>query len=140
MKKALQNLGFKIIASEGDYYLSVSIPAESMFTDREWQLVRENEEPQMRKVASSHLGIKGNFARLEPEGLLIDGKVTLLETEKGTDISLTFRLNEIEPQPPESVLPRREYPPPYAARVGFEKIWRRFEQLSLPIAGLSGSD
>ena len=137
MIKVMKSLGFSVTTSEGDYYLSVSIPAERMFNNQEWSQIRSNEEPQMRKIAARHLGVKGNFASLEPEGLLIDGKITLLDRDDGTDISLTFRLNAIKPPPPESILPRREYPPPYAARVGYEKIWRRFEELTVPLAKLS---
>lgn len=137
MKNTMERLGFTVETSEGDYYLSVTIPAGKMFTDQEWQIIRRNEEPQMREIATRHLGIKGSFARLEPEGLLIDGKITLLESDDGTDISLTFRLKTIKPQPPESVLPRREYPPPYAARLGFEKIWHSFEELTLPVSVLT---
>jgi len=140
MIKVMESLGFQITMSEGNYYISVSIPAERMFSNQEWSQVRANDEPQMRKIASRILGVKGNFARLEPEGLLIDGKITLLEIDGGTEISMTFRLNAIKPQPPESILPRREYPPPYAARVGYEKIWRRFEKLTVPIASLSQSN
>ena len=140
MNKTMDSLGFNIVMTEGDYYQSVSIPAASMFTDMEWQRIRQFEEPQMRRIATEHLGVKGNFARLEPEGLLIDGKITFIGTGEVTDISLTFRLVEIELQPPESILPRRDYPPPHAARVGFEKIWRTFEHSALPVTRLAESN
>jgi len=126
MQKALKNLGFEIVTSEEDYYLNVTIPAAAMFTAQEWQIVRTQEEPGMRSIVSRHLGFKGNLARLEPESLLIEGKITLRTGGNGTDISLTFQLQPVAEQPPESILPRREYPPPYAARVGFEKIWKAY--------------
>jgi hypothetical protein len=136
MKKTLEELGFKEVLSEGDYYLNVTIPAANMFTEQEWRRVRQSDEPGARRIVAKHLGLKGNFFSLEPEGLLIEGKITLLEAGNGTDITITFRLREISPMPPESVLPRRDYPPPYSARVGFEKIWNHFEQLTLPVASL----
>jgi hypothetical protein len=136
LKNTLEQLGFKVVMSEGDYYMSVEIPAWEMFTEQEWDRVRDADESNMRKIASKHLGLKGKFASLEPDGLMIDGKVTLIEKDSGVDISLTFRLRAIEEMPAESILPRREYPPPYAARVGYEKIWKRFEQLTMPMANL----
>lgn len=131
MQQAMKNLGFEIIMSESDYYLSVAIPAASMFTAREWQMIRMQEEPGLRSIVSKHLGFKGNLAKLEPEGLIIDGKITLLNSNSGTDVSLTFQLQAVEEQPPESILPRRDYPPPYAARIGFEKIWTKFDEAVL---------
>ena len=138
MQSVLQDLGFAILMTEGDYYLRVNIPAHTMFTKNEWEEIRTHDEPGMRAIATKHLGLKGNLARLEPEGLQIDGVVTMLARGDGVDISITFRLKEIKEPPPESVLPRREYPPPFAARQGYVKIWERFERLVLPMTGLRG--
>lgn len=138
MRSVLQDLGFTIAMTEGDYYLRVNIPAQTMFTEEEWQEIRTQDEPAMRAIATRHLGIKGNLARLEPDGLLIDGVVTILASGDGVDISITFRLKEIKEPPPESILPRREYPPPFAARQGYVTIWERFERLVLPMSGLRG--
>ena len=134
MQQVLKDLGFGIIMTEGEYYLAVSILAEEIFTDEEWQGIRQQDEPGMKAIVVKHLGLKGNFAELEPEGLMIDGVVTLLENNDAVAISITFRLREIKPAPPESILPRREYPPPYAARTGYLKIWNHFERLVTPLA------
>ena len=139
IKRVVEEMGFDIIISEGNYYLGITIPAGNMFTETEWERVRQADEPNMKSIAAKHLGFKGRFDRLEPEGLLINGVVTLIESNGGTNISLTFRLQSIKPQPIDSILPRREYPPPYASRIGFEKIWQRFESLALPIAKLAES-
>ncbi|OGT76356.1 MAG: hypothetical protein A3I78_00630 [Gammaproteobacteria bacterium RIFCSPLOWO2_02_FULL_56_15] len=140
MRKVLEELGFTIAMTEGEYYLGVHILAQEMFTEEEWQAIRARDEPGMKTIAVKHLGLKGNFAELEPEGLMIDGVITLLENSGGVDISITFRLRAIKEAPPESILPRREYPPPYAARTGYEKIWNRFERLVPPLARMRDKD
>ena len=137
MRQTLQKLGFTVINSEGDYYLYVTAPAPMPLDDREWQEVRRIDEPGFKDIAARHLGIKGRLAKLEPEGLVIVGRIIILEAGDGVDISITFRTEEIKPQPPESILPRREYPPPAAARIGYEKIWRTFEEEALPLVGMA---
>jgi len=134
MLKTLENLGFTITNTEGDYYIYVTGPAPTPLDAQDWQKVKDNDQPKLRKIASKHIGIKGNFVKLEPEGLNIEGFVTILEAFGGVDITITFRMKEIKPQPPESILPRREYPPPTAARIGYEKIWYQFENMALPLA------
>jgi len=134
MLKALENLGFTITNTEGDYYIYVTGPAPTPLDAQDWEKVKDTDESTLKKIAAKHIGIKGNFAKLEPDGLNIEGFVTILEASGGVDITITFRMKEIKPQPPESILPRREYPPPTAARIGYEKIWYQFENMALPLA------
>lgn len=134
MRRTLEQLGFTVIHSEGDYYLHVSALAPLPLDDAEWRQVRASDEPVFRDIASKHLGIKGRLAKLEPEGLNIIGTLTFLETGDGVDITITMRMKEIKLQPPESILPRREYPPPSAVRIGYSKIWQSFEEQALPLA------
>ena len=47
------------------------------------------------------------------------------EVPAGTEVSLTMRMREVAPPP--SGMPRREYPPPSAVRMGLDKIWRELE-------------
>ncbi len=138
MREVLGKLGMTVVNSEGDYYLGVTAPAPAPLDARDWIVVRRTDEPAMKKIAAKHMGIKGNFAKLEPDGINVDGTVTFIEARGGVDISITFRFREIKPQPPESILPRRTYPPPAASRMGFEKIWRQFEEIALPLAKMSG--
>ena len=130
MRRALVELGFSVVNSESDYYLSVTAPAPAPLNEREWDRARSADEPVIKQIAAKHLGVKGRFAKLEPRGLNIDGIITFNERNAATEISITFRFREIKPQPPESILPRREYPPPTASRIGYQKIWKRFESLS----------
>ena len=130
MRDTLVELGFTVVHSESDYYLSVTGPAPAPLNEREWDRARSADEPVLKRIAAKHLGVKGRFAKLEPTGLNIDGIITFSERNAATEISITFRFREIKLQPPESILPRREYPPPTASRIAYEKIWRRFESLS----------
>ena len=130
MRRTLRELGFQETNSESDYYLSVTAPAPKPLDDWEWERVVSADEPVIKQIASKHLGLKGRFVKLEPDGINIDGTITLIEKAGATNISITFRFREIKPQSPESILPRREYPPPTASRIGYEKIWLRFEQNS----------
>ncbi len=135
MLKTLENLGFTIKNTEGDYYIFVTGPAPTPLDAQDWEKVKDSDQSTLRKIASKHIGmIKGGLAKLEPDGLNIEGFVTILEAYGGVDITITFRMKEIKPQPPESILPRREYPPPTAARIGYEKIWYQFENMALPLA------
>ncbi len=126
MERVLRDMGFQIRRREGDHFLHVAAPAPLPLDSREWEVVREIDEPRMQAIAVNHLGFQGNFARLEPDGIEIHGFVTVLPVPEGSGISLTMRMQEIKPPSPDSILPRREYPPPHAVKMGFEKIWRRF--------------
>ena len=126
MERVLRSVGFVVRRREGDYYLHVSAPAPLPLNTAEWDLVRSLDEPAMREIAVRYLGLKGNLARLQPQGLEVHGYLTLLPAAQGTDISLTMRMLETRPADPNSVLPRRDYPPPHAAQIGYEKIWQRF--------------
>jgi len=140
MKQTLESLGFRNIKTEADYYISGYASAPLPLDDKDWQQAMVTDEPVFKKIAIKHLGIKGNFASFEPEGLLIHGIITLIDndTKGGVDISITMRMVEVKPQPPESIIPRRDYPPPAAVRMGFEKVWNFFEERALPMAKVAG--
>lgn len=140
MKHTLESLGFRNISTEADYYISGYAAAPLPLDDKDWQKAMIKDEPVLKKIAVKHLGIKGNFASFEPEGLEIHGIITLIDNDAkgGVDISITMRMQEIKPQPPESILPRRDYPPPAAVRMGFEKVWHFFEVQALPMAKVAG--
>ena len=137
MRRTVEQLGMTVLNSEGDYYLHVTALAPRPLDAKDWLEVRRIDEPSFKDIATRHLGIKGRLAKLEPDGLNVVGVVTLIPTRDGVDISITMRTEEIKPQPPESILPRREYPPPTAVRIGYEKIWKKFEELAVPVSGMA---
>jgi len=138
MRRVLESMGFTVVNSEANYYLYVTGQASSPFSKEEWKQVRRLDEPLMKDITSKYLGrLKASFVTLNAEGLEIHGRITFLERGDGTDITITFRLVEIKQQPPESILPRREYPPPGSVRIAYKKIWRLFEEQALPIARMT---
>lgn len=139
MHQVLEKVGFTIVNSEGAYYLSVTAPAPTPLDTTEWEEVCRVHEPKMRDIAVKHIGIKGHLVQLEPDGLNILGTVTMLPAARGVDISITMRLQETKPQPADSILPRREYPPPTAVRIGYEKIWKAFGDLAVSPAQVAAT-
>jgi hypothetical protein len=137
MAVTLEGLGFNILMREGDYYLSVTAAAPTPLDAGEWQQVLRADEPMLKSIAARHLGLKGNFAKFEAAGLNIDGTVTMIPIPSGVEISITMRMRQVADPPPESILPRRDYPPPTAVRIGYEKIWRSFEQQGMALAATS---
>ena len=107
-------------------YLSVVGPAPSPLTEREWRIAAEQDQPKLREIATQHVGLLGRFVSFEPEGLEVVINTTTLEVRNGVEISLTARMREIAP--PKSGMPRREYLPPSAVRMGLDKIWEEFER------------
>jgi hypothetical protein len=107
-------------------YLNVFAPAPTPLDQDEWLKAEAQDLPKLREIAVKHVGLRGNLIRFEPEGLEIVINGTTLAARSGTEISLTVRLREVKP--PQSGMPRRDYAPPSAVRMGLDKIWRNFEQ------------
>ena len=127
LRTALARVGMRVAnQAPGIGYLSVVGPAPAPLNDAEWQKVREEDRPKLREIARRHLGILGNLADFEPEGLEVIINATVLDVRNGVEISLTARMHEIAP--PKSGLPRREYLPPSAVRMGLDKIWGEVER------------
>ncbi|HYR32958.1 MAG TPA: hypothetical protein VEQ87_01580 [Burkholderiales bacterium] len=127
LRSALGRVGMRV----GDQsprmgYLSVVGPAPAPLTDAEWRSAAERDLPKLREIATQHVGVLGRFVSFEPEGLEVIINATALEVRNGVEISLTARMREIAP--PKSGMPRREYLPPSAVRMGLEKIWNEFER------------
>jgi len=127
MRAALGRLGLRVADQAPDIgYLSVVGPAPSPLDNREWDTVNERDLPKLREIAKRHVGVMGSFVRFEPEGLEVLINATALAARGGTEVSLTARMREIAP--PQSGMPRREYLPPSAVRMGLDKIWAEFER------------
>jgi len=107
-------------------YLNVFAPAPTPLDQDEWLKAEAQDLPKLREIAVKHVGLRGNLIRFEPEGLEIVINGTTLPARSGTEVSLTVRLREVKP--PQSGMPRRDYAPPSAVRMGLDKIWRNFEQ------------
>jgi hypothetical protein len=127
MRPALGRLGLRVADQNPDIgYLAVVGPAPAPLNLKEWEIVNERDLPILRDIAKRHIGLLGNFIRFEPEGLEVQINAIMPRTPSGTEVSLTARMREIAP--PQSGMPRREYLPPSAVRMGLDKIWSEFER------------
>ena len=123
---ALARLAMRIGGqSEELGYLNVFAPAPIPLSPDEWRQAADRDLPKLRELAKKHVGLMAYFVKFEPEGLEIVINSTTIEVPAGTEVSLTMRMREIAPPP--SGMPRREYPPPSAVRMGLDKIWRELE-------------
>ena len=127
MRVALGRLGLRVADQAPDIgYLNVVGPAPAPLNLQEWAEVNERDLPKLREIIKKHLGLMGNFVRFEPEGLEVLINATVLASRGGTEVSLTARMREVAPPP--SGMPRREYLPPSAVRMGLDRIWGEFER------------
>ena len=127
VRNALNRLGMRIAEESPEIgYLNVFAPAPTPLDAKEWRDAAEADLPKMREIAVKHVGVAGHLLRFEPEGLDIVINATALRAGGGTEISLTMRMRETAP--PVSGMPRREYPPPTALRLGLDKIWREIDR------------
>jgi hypothetical protein len=102
-------------------YANFFAPAPKPLDAKEWGQAAEADLPQMRRIATEHVGIAGEFLAFEPEGLEVVINATVIPNPGGSEVSLTARMREYAP--PKSGRPRREYLPPTAVRMGLDKIW-----------------
>jgi hypothetical protein len=127
LRNALARLGMRVAdQAPGIGYLSVVGTAPAPLSDAEWKIAAEQDTPLFRDTIGPHVGLLKYLVAFEPEGLEVIINATALEVRNGVEISLTARMHEIAP--PKSGMPRREYLPPSAVRMGLDKIWGEFER------------
>ena len=127
LRIALARVGMRVgDQSPSIGYLHVFGPAPAPLTKDEWDRAADQDLPKLREIAQKHVGLLGRFVKFEPEGLEVLINATALEVRNGVEISLTARMREVAP--PKSGMPRREYLPPGAVRMGLDKIWSEFER------------
>lgn len=133
-RAAMIKFGMQVIDQDRALgYMNLRGPAPRPLDLQEWRAAEAADLPRAREIVRKHLGlVLSSLFTFEPEGLDIVMNVTVIDTHPGSEISLTMRMREIAP--PKSDLPRREYPPPTAVRMGLEKMWRELGQ-TLPAAG-----
>lgn len=107
-------------------FMSFSAPAPLPLTPEEWEQVNQADLPKARATLRPHVGWMADYFRFEPKGLDIVINVTVAESRGATSVALTMRMREVTPV--DMDLPRRDYPPPTAVRMGIDKIWREFDQ------------
>ena len=102
-----------LIAAEG--------PAPLPLERDEWNRAAETDAPKAKELLRRHIGPLAELFHFEPQGLDTVMTATIIGTRGGTEISFTMRMREVAP--PQSGLPRRDYPPPTALTIGLDKLW-----------------
>ena len=124
---ALVSLGMVIKQqSRGLGYIQAEAPAPLPLTRSEWDRTSAIYLPKAKEILRRHVGPLAEAFNFEPQGLDTVITATVIEASGGAQISLTMRLREVAP--PQSGLPRREYPPPTAVQAGLDKIWSALDR------------
>jgi hypothetical protein len=123
---ALTRLGLVIETRSPELgFMAAEAPAPLPLDRSEWDQAAAADLPRARAILARHIGPLAELFNFEPEGLDTVITATVIETAGGSKVSFTMRMREIAP--PKQDLPRREYPPPTAAKIGLEKIWKTVE-------------
>lgn len=124
---ALTRLGLVIEKRSPELgFIAAEAPAPLPLDRSEWDRAAAVDLPRARAILARHIGPLAELFNFEPEGLDTVVTATVIETTSGgSEVSFTMRMREIAP--PKQDLPRREYPPPTAARMGLDKIWKTVE-------------
>jgi hypothetical protein len=124
---ALTRLGLVIEQrSSGLGFISAEAPAPLPLTRAEWDQAAAADLPNARSILSRHVGPLAEFFNFEPAGIDTVITAVVIETRGASEISFTMRMREVAP--PKQDLPRRDYPPPSALRIGLNKLWGAIEQ------------
>ena len=108
-----ESRGVGLIAAEG--------PAPLPLDRDDWDRAARVDTPKAKELLRRHIGPLAELFHFEPEGLDTVMTATVIGRPQGSEISFTMRMREVSP--PQSGLPRREYPPPTALTIGLEKLW-----------------
>jgi hypothetical protein len=124
---ALVSLGMVIKQqTRGLGYLQAEAPAPSPLSRSEWDRASAVDLPKAKDLLRPHVGALAELFKFEPEGLDIVVTATIIEVRGGAEVSLTMRMREVAP--PQTGMPRREYPPPTALQLGLDKIWNAIDR------------
>jgi len=102
-------------------FISAEGPAPLPLDRSEWERASATDLPKTKELLRRHLGALAELFHFEPEGLDTVMTATIIGSGTGSEISFTMRMREVAPVKTE--LPRRDYPPPTALRVGLDKVW-----------------
>lgn len=106
-------------------FISAEAPAPRPLDRDEWNRAASADLPKARELLRRHIGPLAELFHFEPEGVDTVMTATIIPMRGGSEISFTMRMREVAP--PQSGLPRRDYPPPTALKIGLEKLWSTVE-------------
>ena len=124
---ALFRLGMRLESQDLDLGLmTLAAPAPAPLNLEEWKTAAQADLPMMQRLAARCIGLPAYLITFEPEGLDIVINATVVPAYGGSEVALTMRMRQVKPPP--SGMPRREYAPPTAVRMGLDKIWGQIER------------
>lgn len=124
---ALTRLGLVIEQRSSSLgFISAEAPAPLPLTRAEWDEAAATDLPKARGILRRHVGPLAEFFTFEPAGIDIVITAVVIENRGASEISFTMRMREVTP--PKQDLPRRDYPPPSALRIGLGKLWGAIDQ------------
>lgn len=126
-RAALFRLGMRLESQNLELGLmSLAAPAPAPLNLEEWKTAAQADLPMMQRLAARCIGLPAYLITFEPEGLDIVINATVVPAYGGSEVALTMRMRQVKPPP--SGMPRREYAPPTAVRMGLDKIWGQIER------------
>ena len=107
-------------------FLQAEAPAPLPATPAEWDRAADTDLPKTREILRRYIGALANLFNFDPQGIDTVITATVIEVSGGSQVSQTMRLREVAPST--SDLPRRDYPPPTALKLGLDKIWNALDR------------
>jgi hypothetical protein len=102
-------------------FINAEAPAPLPLNREEWDRAATTDLPKARELLRRHIGPLAELFHFEPEGVDTVMTATIIGVRGGSEVSFTMRMREVAP--PKQGLPRRDYPPPTALKVGLDKLW-----------------
>ena len=107
--------------SRGLGLITAEAPAPRPLDRAEWDRAATNDLPKTKEMLRKRIGALAELFHFEPEGLDTVMTATIIGARGGSEVSYTMRMREVAP--PKQNLPRRDYPPPTALKIGLDKLW-----------------
>lgn len=107
--------------SRGLGFMTAEAPAPLPLSRDEWDRAAAIDLPKAKEILRPRIGALAELFHFEPEGVDTVMTGTIIGAHSGSEISFTMRMREVSP--PKSGLPRRDYPPPTALKIGLDKLW-----------------
>jgi len=102
-------------------FINADAPAPLPLNRGEWDQAAAVDLPKAKELLRRHVGALAELFHFEPEGIDTVMTAAIIGVRGGSEISFTMRMREVAP--PKSGLPRRDYPPPTALKMGLDKLW-----------------
>jgi hypothetical protein len=118
---AIVKLGLVVREQSYPELISAEGPSPLPLDRSEFDRAAAIDLPKTKELLRRHLGALAELFHFDTDGLDTVMTATIIGVRGGSEISFTMRMREVAPA--KSDLPRRDYPPPTALRIGLDKTW-----------------